>query len=274
MTVCNVTFFDQRGCGRSTPRGALHANTSAHLVADTEKLRRHLGIGQWLVFGGSWGAGLALAYAAAHRPDCLGLVLRGTFLGRDSDIDWFFQGAKQLLPNAWHMFSAAAPVSAHGDLLGWLTEGIQADDEALALARCLAWDAWESSVSQRQPARPRTNPLSPNEASALLHKYRVQSHYLQNACFWQEVPVLSQAHKLVNLPTAILHGRLDWVCRPEAAWAVHQSLPGSRLQWLESCGHSPFEPDMTKALLHAVAHFAQHENFSDWTLPDTTGAAP
>ena len=264
LSRCRVTLFDQRGCGRSEPRGSLQANTSHALVADIERLRQHLGVERWLVFGGSWGAGLALAYAAAHRTSCLGLVLRGVFLGRSSDLDWFFQQARQFLPDAWAALAAQAPEAAQADLLRWLHEGLHVSDAGVALARAIAWEAWESSVSQRQSAASRPEGVPAAEAAALLDKYRVQSHYLINGCFWEDSPLPGRAKSLAGLPTAIAHGRLDWVCRPQAAWDLHQSLPGSRLQWLEACGHSPFEPAMAQALALAMAHFADHGNFAGW----------
>ena len=264
LTRYRVTLFDQRGCGRSLPRGAVQANTSDALIADMELLRQHLGIERWLVFGGSWGAGLALGYAAAHCTACLGLVLRGVFLGRASDLDWFFQQARQFLPDAWAALAAQAPEAAREDLLGWLTGGLHGSDSGAALSRAIAWEAWESSVSQRQSAAPRADGLSAADAAALLDKYRVQSHYLFNGCFWGDLALLARAHTLASLPTAILHGRLDWVCRPQAAWDLHQCLPGSRLQWLETCGHSPFEPAMSQALVQAMAHFADHRNLARW----------
>lgn len=264
LTRYRVTLFDQRGCGRSLPRGDVQANTSNALVADMEKLRQHLGISRWLVFGGSWGAGLALAYAAAHRTACLGLVLRGVFLGRESDLDWFFQQARQFLPDAWALLVAQAPHAAHGNLLHWLHDGLHGGDPHVALSRAIAWEAWEASVSQRQSIAPRSIPPSAEEAAALLGKYRIQSHYLTNGCFWGESALLERAPSLAGVPTAILHGRLDWVCRPQAAWDVHQCLPGSRLQWLEGCGHSPFEPAMSQALAQALAHFAAHSHFAGW----------
>ena len=266
LTRYSVTLYDQRGCGRSLPRGAVQANTSDALIADIERLRQHLGIERWLVFGGSWGAGLALAYAAAHRSACLGLVLRGVFLGRASDLDWFFLHARQFLPDAWAALIAQAPHAAQANLLGWLHGGLHGSDQQAALRRATAWETWESSVSQRQSAMPRSTQPSPDEALALLAKYRVQSHFLINGCFWGEgeSALLARVRSLAGLPTAILHGRLDWVCRPQAAWDLHQCLPGSRLQWLETCGHSPFEPAMQQALMQAMVHFADHRNFVCW----------
>ena len=264
LTRFRVTLFDQRGCGRSLPRGEAQSNTSDALIADIEQLRQHLDIDRWLVFGGSWGAGLALAYAAAHRTVCLGLVLRGVFLGRASDLDWFFQQAQQLLPDAWAALAAQAPESARDDLMHWLTTGLLASDPEVSLARAVAWEAWESSVSQRLNVPARTGAVLAADAAVLLDRYRVQSHYLNHGCFWADSALLARAQTLGSIPTAILHGRLDWVCLPQAAWNLHHSLPGSRLQWLETCGHSPFEPAMQQALMQAMAHFADHGNFAGW----------
>lgn len=267
---CRVILFDQRGCGRSLPRGLLHGNTSDKLVADIEKLRLHLGIERWLVVGGSWGAGLALAYAAVHPASCLGLVLRGVFLGRASDLDWFFQQARQLLPDAWEALAQQAPLAARADLLRWLNAGLQGEQPQQALTRAKAWEAWEAAMSQHQSVPPRPE-LSQADAAALVDKYRVQSHYLMNRCFWGDVGLLERARSLATVPTAILHGRLDWICRPEAAWELHHSLPGSRLQWVDGCGHSPFEPAMAQALALAVRHYATHGHFATWgnRFPDS-----
>jgi proline iminopeptidase len=270
---CRVVLFDQRGCGRSLPSGSVQANTSAHLVADIERLRQHLGLERWLVVGGSWGAGLALAYAAAHPASCLGLVLRGVFLGRASDLDWFFQQARQLLPDAWEALAQQAPAAARGDLLRWLSAGLLGGQPQQALARAKAWAAWEAAMSQHQSVTPRSD-ISEAHAVALVHRYRVQSHYLMNGCFWGDVGLLARARSLASVPTAILHGRLDWICRPQAAWELHRSLPGSRLQWVDGCGHSPFEPAMARALAQAVAHHAMHGDFAGWgqRFPDAEAA--
>lgn len=270
---CRLTLFDQRGCGRSLPRGSLELNTSDALVADIEALRQHLGVARWLVVAGSWGAGLALAYAAAHRSACLGLLLRGVFLGRPSDVNWFFHDARQFLPDAWAALAAGAPASAQADLLPWLADGLLGSDAATALERALAWEAWESSVTLRQNVA-RRHALSDADEAVLLVKYRIQSHYLTNHCFWEDSPLLDRAAAWAGLPVAIVHGRLDWVCRPEAAWDVHQAIPGSRLQWQDACGHSPFEPAMAASLGQALAQFADQGHFGGWSQNAQEGAAP
>lgn len=259
-----IVLYDQRGCGRSLPRGLLTGNTSDMLVADIERLRRHLGIARWLVVGGSWGAGLALAYAHAHPTSCLGLVLRGVFLGRASDLHWFFRDARQLLPDAWEALVRHAPAAKRTDLLGWLGAGVMSDEPAQALACAAAWQTWESALSLRRAVAAPSTPVSGDTAAALVDKYRLQSHYLCNGCFWGASPLLDRALSLGSVPTAILHGRLDWICRPQAAWELHRSLPGSRLQWLDGCGHSPFEPAMANALAQAMEHFLWHGNFLNW----------
>lgn len=242
-----MVLFDQRGCGRSQPRGSLQANTSAHLVTDIERLRAHLGITRWQVVGGSWGAGLALAYAATQPQACSALVLRAVFLGRDSDLHWFFRDARQLMPAAWDTLARQAPPGQRDDLLPWLHAGLQQKVPA-ALPHALAWQAWEAALS-REPT-----PAVPDAAgaAALVDKYRVQSHYLMNGCFWESRPLLARASALGTVPCIIVHGQLDFICRPQAAWELHAALPGSRLQWVAGAGHSPFAPAMAAALAQAV----------------------
>jgi proline iminopeptidase len=262
--LCRAVLFDQRGCGLSLPRGALLHNHTDALVQDLETLRLHLGIARWLVVGGSWGAGLALAYAAAHPQACLGLVLRGVFLGRAQDVDWFFQGAAQLLPDAWQQRVDGAPDQEGKDVLQWLHAGLHSADAETALACALAWEAWEQSLSQQRAVAPRLLMLQDAEAALLVDKYRIQSHYLIHQCFREGAGMLQRADELSGLPVAILHGRLDGICRPQAGQDLHRELPDSRLQWVEGCGHNPFEPGNAAALVAAIRHFAIHGNFSQW----------
>jgi proline iminopeptidase len=257
-------LFDQRGCGRSLPRGALQHNTTDALLKDIETLRRQLGIARWLVVGGSWGAGLALAYAAAHPQACLGLVLRGVFLGRATDIAWFFQGAAQRLPQAWQPLADHVPESDANGVLAGLHAGLHGHDSVVALACALAWEAWEQSLSKRHKVAPRLLAPHSAEGALLIDKYRIQSHYLVHQCFRTRAGLLPDRASLAGLPTAILHGRLDWICRPQAAAELHQRLPGSRLQWVEGGGHNPFEPANAAALLATIRHFATHGNFRHW----------
>jgi len=268
--VFRVILFDQRGCGRSTPLGELHHNTSADLVADMEALRQHVGVTQWLVVGGSWGAGLGLAYASGHTHACLGLLLRGVFLGRTADVDWFFNGVRHFLPDAWAQLASGirsqfdALDSAHNAILAGLGAALYSPQPGHALASALAWEAWEQSVLLHTRVSARTQFANEEEASRLLAKYRLQCHYVSQGCFWGETGLLQRACSLGNLPVALVHGREDWVCRPQAAWDVHVSLPKSRLRWVDGGGHNPFSPDMAQAMIDAMTQFAAHGNFQGW----------
>ncbi|MDE2616174.1 MAG: prolyl aminopeptidase [Burkholderiales bacterium] len=244
---CRILLFDQRGCGRSQPQGSVQANTSTHLVADIERLRTHFGIDHWLVVGGSWGAGLALAYAAALPAACSGLVLRSVFLGRVSDVDWFFRGARQCQPQAWETLLRQAPLEARKDPLRWLHVGLQ-QNVASALPYARAWQAWEATLSG-EPTPPAPDAAG---ALALVHKYRLQSHYLVNGCFWGASPLLTRAATLGAVPAILVHGDDDAICLPQAARALHAALPLSRLRWVPGCGHTPYAPAMVHALGEAV----------------------
>lgn len=267
-TLCRAVLFDQRGCGRSSPLGALDHNHTDALVHDMETLRRHLGIVRWLVVGGSWGGGLALAYASRHPEACLGLVLRGTFLARTSDLQWFFEGASALLPDAWQDLTNQVECTRWDEVLQRLHAGVHDTDTGRALAFSLAWEAWEQSLSARNRIAPRApdanDPMAMQLATPLVRKYRIQSHYLIHQCFRQGLGMMASTLDTTHLPTALLHGRLDWICRPETAWTLHRRLSGSRMQWVEGCGHSLFEAGNVAALVATIAHFATHGNFTDW----------
>jgi proline iminopeptidase len=194
----------------------------------------------------------------------MGLVLRGVFLGRASDLDWFFQQARQLLPDAWDQLAQQAPTAARTQLMHWLCTSVTTGPLQEALAAANAWDGWETAMSQRKNT-PAANALPTGDAAqALLDKFRVQSHYLMNGCFGGDTDLLTRAKSLAAVPTAIVHGRLDWICLPQAAWELHQHLPGSRLKWLDGCGHSAFEPGIARAMADAIAHYAAHGQFASW----------
>ena len=260
-----AVLWDQRGCGRSRAEHPLLHNTTAHLIADMERVRAQLGLESWWVVGGSWGAGLALAYASAHPQRCLGLVLRGIFLGRAADIRWFFQDAAQLLPDAWWALARHVPSAQRGDMAAYVVEQVLHGEAAHALALAKAWSAWEGALTDRRASQPSASQGAPDPA--LLAKYRLQSHYLAAQCFFPPQGALADCALLGNLPVALLHGRLDWICRPQSAWDVQQALPGSRLQWVDQAGHSPYEPTMAAALVGAIAHAAQHGDFRTWGQP-------
>ena len=247
-----VILFDQRGCGRSKADHFLAFNTTTHLIQDMERLRKHLGIDRWLVVGGSWGGGLGLAYASAHRQACLAAVLRGVFLSRAADLQWFFQDAGLCMPDAWAALAQQVPVQHQTQLAQHLFEQILNASDAAALPMAQAWQVWENALTQRCFSPTKPGAVSASEAPILLKKYRLQSHYLKQLCFFPADGLLSQMDALHDLPIHLLHGRLDWICLPQAAWAVHQALPHSRLQWIDHAGHNPFEATFSHAMVQAI----------------------
>lgn len=263
-----VVLFDQRGCGRSTSTTGLSHNTSAHVVADMEALRLHLGIGRWLVVGGSWGAGLGLAYAAAHPQSCLGLLMRSVFLGRRQDVDWFFQGMAPRLPEAWADLTRGMPEADQAAPLHWLHTQLHHASAAAALQCALRWQAWEASVLrlQRVPAQVGGLP----EHQALVAKYQLQSHYLVHDCFWSEaeggllarLACLANVADLSELPMAVVHGWRDAVCRPSSALDVQSRAPHCALLAVPEGGHDPYTPDMLHPFIHALNGFARTGQFA------------
>lgn len=244
--IHRIVLFDQRGCGRSTPPGATQSNTTRHLVADIEALRRHLGIERWLVFAGSWGATLALAYAAAHAEAVSAMVLRGVFLGSRAEIYAYLHALRGELPQAWARFAAAVEGD---DLLAAYHRALHGDDPKLALRAAQAWSDWEHAVMS--PGAPSsTNPATGELALA---KARVQTHYLINDCFLAPGQLLAAVPRLRSIPCRIVQGGQDRVCPPAAAIALAAAWSNCRLQIIPEGGHSPLAPAMCKPLIEAVA---------------------
>jgi proline iminopeptidase len=250
-----IVLFDQRGSGQSTPHADLVDNTTWDLVADIERLREHLGIEGWQVFGGSWGSTLALAYAQAHPNRVTELVLRGIFMLRRWELEWFYQeGASRLFPEAWADYLAAIPEVERGDLISAYNRRLTSSDEATRLAAARAWSVWEASTSL----------LLPDDSFVDAHRdphfalsfARIESHYFVNGGFFEvEEQLLRDAHKLHGIPGVIVHGRYDVVCPVANAWELHKAWPGSVLKVSPSAGHSAFEPENTAALVEATDSF-------------------
>lgn len=252
-----IIGFDQRGAGRSTPRGATRDNTTADLLADLQAIRHHLDIERWLVVGGSWGATLSLAHALTESHAVSALLLRATFLARAQDIAHFFQGAAADRPEAWTRFAAIAPPARRHALLEVLTEGLQGD-VAQAAPFALAWRRWEAAMS--------CAPLPPDEPEgdalqALIGRYRVQSHYLSHCCWLDTPPLLDRCAALPCVPTAILHGGSDHICPPDGARELHRRLPHSTLRVIPGVGHDPTHPEMVAAMLRALDSYAASGRF-------------
>lgn len=262
-----VILFDQRGSGRSTPRGACADNSADLLVADIEHLRRHLGIARWLVFGGSWGASLGVLYCARHAPSCLAAILRNVFLTGAEDIAWFFHGAARLRPAAWQQLASIAPPEQRNNLAEWYFDTVGGTDRGAALAAVAHWMQWEAALTSA--ATPGVVPVprldDDADGQAQLDKYRLQAYYLRNACFTGTSRLLAQAAAIpATLPVALLHGRRDRVCRPRNGVLLRRQIAHARLQLVADAGHSPFDPAMRTALRDAGSHYLHHRNFAGW----------
>ena len=250
--LCRAVLFDQRACGRSKAHDPLFNNDTPHLIHDMERLRRHLAIDHWLVVGGSWGGGLALAYASLHPEVFSGAILRNTFLSRQSDLQWFFQDARQVMPDAWEALVKPIPAQFRDNLGYYLYSNILGTDKDKALVLALAWRDWENALLQRTWTAPSPLNLSDNEIKSLLLKYTIQSHYLEHLCFFPDEGVLAYLEQCNTIPIDLLQGRLDWVCRPESSWDIHCQLPHSRLQWIDQAGHGLFETPMVSCMTQTI----------------------
>jgi proline iminopeptidase len=251
-----IILFDQRGCGKSTPYASLEDNTTWDLVADTEKLREHLGIKKWQVFGGSWGSTLALAYAEKHPEACTELVLRGIFLLRKQEIDWFYQrGASILYPDAWEPYLALIPEAERGDLLSAYHRRLTSSDPAVRLTAAKTWSGWEGGTSKLIPDADFTGHYEEDEFA--LAFARIECHYFVNkGWFDPEDQLLRDAGKIRHIPGVIVQGRYDVVCPMESAWALHRAWPEADLVITPDCGHSAFDAPNCRALVAATDRFA------------------
>lgn len=255
-----IIQLDQRGCGRSTPHGALENNTPQHLVADLEALRAHLGITQWVLFGGSWGSTLALLYGQTHPSVVLGFILRGIFLGRPEDLSWLYEnGAGRIFPEHWQKFCAA--VDHETPLLDTYYHRLTGADELEALRVAKAWAAWEGLIATLKPS-PKTVARFINPHTAL-SMARISAHYFVQQCFLDDNQLLRDMPKITDLPAIIVHGRYDMICPMDNAWALKQAWPGARLEVIREAGHSAHDPAMADALIRATDDMAH-----DLGVPD------
>ena len=254
-----IILVDQRGCGRSTPHASLEANTTWHRVADLERLREHLGIERWQVFGGSWGSTLALAYAQSHPHRVSELVLRGIFLLRKREIDWFYQeGASFLFPDAWEIYWQHIPAAERADLVGAYHRRLTGSDPASRLAAARIWSQWEAATSKLLPD-PEMIAAFEEEAVALAFA-RIEAHYFVNGGFFEsEDQLLRGIDGIRHIPATIVQGRYDVVCPMDSAWALHRAWPEADLVITPDAGHSAFEPANSRALVAATDRYAQKQ---------------
>ena len=251
-----IVNFDQRGCGKSTPYASLEANTTWDLVADIEKIRRHLAIDRLQVFGGSWGSTLALAYSQTHPERVPELVLRGIFLLRRQEIEWFYQrGASVLYPDAWEPYLNHIPETERVDLLSAYYRRLTSDDAAVRLAAAKIWSAWEGATSKLIPDPAFAGHYEEDEFA--LAFARIEAHYFFNRGFLEtDGQLLSNASRIRGIPGVIVQGRYDVVCPMESAWALHRAWPEADLIITPDSGHSALDPPNSRALVAATDKFA------------------
>ena len=250
-----MLLFDQRGCGRSTPHASLDHNTTWHLVADIERLREMTSTSRWLVFGGSWGSTLALAYAQAHPERATGLILRGIFALRRAELLWYYQeGASWLFPDKWERFLAPIPEAERGDLIAAYRKRLTCDDRRVRIEAARAWSLWEGE----------TLTLLPSAEIAAQHgddRYalafaRIENHYFTHAAWLEEGQLLRDIHRIAHLPGVIVQGRYDVATPARTAWDLHRAWPAAEFHLIADAGHATTEPGILGALIDATDRFA------------------
>ena len=251
-----IILFDQRGAGRSRPHAELRANSTPELISDIEKIREHLGVDKWVLFGGSWGSTLSLLYAQTHTDRVHGLILRGIFLCRQKDFDWFYQsGASRLFPDYWQDYLHAIPEDERGDLMQAYYKRLTGDNELAKMSAAKAWSLWEGRCATLRPHQDVIDTFSkPHLALALA---RIEAHYFINKAFIEDNQILDNAHKLVGIPGTIVHGRYDSICPLDNAYELQRRWPGSELHIVRDAGHSAQETSITDALVKATNDMAE-----------------
>lgn len=243
-----IVLFDQRGAGNSTPLGEVEANSTAHLITDIELLREYLGVARWLMFGGSWGSTLGLAYGQAHPERCLGFVLRGIFLGRQSEIDWFLHGLRHVFPEPWQRFVDMLPPAERADPLRGYLKRLFDRDARVHLPFARAWSEYEGTCSTLLP-----NPdLVRHFADEALALARLEAHYFAHQCFLAPDQLLANLYRIRHLPAAIVQARYDMVCPPISAEELARQWPAARYLVVPDAGHSVWEPAVRAAVVREV----------------------
>jgi proline iminopeptidase len=251
----DVLLFDQRGCGRSTPYADLNANTTWHLVADIEKLRHVAGVEKWLVFGGSWGSTLALAYAETHPQHVSELVVRGVYTVTKAEIDWYYQfGVSEMFPEKWQRFLAPIPPDERHDMVTAYHKRLNAEDRAQQLEAAQAWSIWEGETITLLPNAQYTKAFS--DAHFALAFARIENHFFYHNAWLEDGQLLRDAYKLHGIKGTIVHGRYDMPCPARYAYQLHQAWPDADYHLIEGAGHAFNEPGILDALIRATDKFA------------------
>ncbi len=250
-----LIMFDQRGCGKSTPHAELRENTTWDLVSDIEKIREHLGIDKWAVFGGSWGSTLSLAYSETHPERCTGLILRGIFMLRQKELHWFYQeGASNIFPDAWEEYLKPIPPEERDNLLNAYYKRLTSEDKRVRLEAAKAWSIWEASTSKLFLDKSLMNSFG---ESAFADAFaRIECHYFVNKGFFErEDQLLLNVEKIRHIPAVIVQGRYDVVCPMVSAWELHKVWSEAEFIVVPDAGHSMSEPGIQTALIDATDKF-------------------
>ncbi len=251
-----IVLFDQRGCGKSTPFAELKENSTWDLVGDIEQLRSHLGIEQWAVFGGSWGSTLGLTYAVTHPTSCLELFLRGIFLLRKKEIDWFYQqGCSKIFPDLWEAYLKPIPENERHDMVAAYYRRLTSADPSVRKEAAIAWSTWEGSTIKLLPDPATAGKFGEDEFADAFA--RIECHYFTNKGFFEEDNfLLNNIDKIRNLKTVIVHGRYDVICPVENAWELHRAFPEADLHIIPDAGHSLSEAGITAKLIEYTDKWA------------------
>lgn len=254
-----IILFDQRGAGKSLPLGEYRQNTTSLLIDDIEKIRELMGVEQWLVFGGSWGSTLALAYGQAHPERCLGFVLRGIFLCTKAEVEWFVDGIGKFYPEVHQKFAEFIPAAERGKLLPAYVKRLFSDDPKVYMEAAKIWSRYEGSCLFLEPNISAIEEFESDEVS--LGIGRLEAHYMRNGAFMDEDQLIHHIHKISHLPSVIIQGRYDVICPPISAYRLHQAWSGSKLLVLNNAGHAAMEPGISSELVKATEQFKIHQQF-------------
>lgn len=254
--VYRIILFDQRGAGRSTPHAELEGNTTQALVADIEVIRESLDISRWVLFGGSWGSTLSLVYAQTHVDRVMGLIVRGIFLCREKEINWFYQkGADRVFPDYWQDFIAPIPEDERDNLLKAYYNRLTGENEIAQMHAAKAWSIWEGRTATLKTNKNVIDHFG--NAHTALSLARIECHYFMHDSFLEENQILNNANKLQNIPGVIVQGRYDLICPMESAWELHQAWPNAELKIIADAGHSATEPGTVDALINSTDAMAK-----------------
>ncbi|MCB9962737.1 MAG: prolyl aminopeptidase [Hyphomonas sp.] len=251
----DILLFDQRGCGKSTPNASLEANTTWHLVADIERLREMAGVDSWLVFGGSWGSTLALAYAETHPDRVSEIVLRGIYLLTKPELDWYYQfGVSEMFPDKWERFLAPIPEAERGDMMGAYRKRLTGSDRKAQAEAAIAWSEWEGQTITLLP-EPSTSDVF-SDADYAIAFARIENHYFVHGGWMDEGQLLRDVGRIRHIPGTIVHGRYDMPCPARFAWALHRAWPEAEFHLIEGAGHAYSEPGILDRLIRATDSYA------------------